>query len=93
MAQLSGKLTVQSDESELQGETLARRNTNRPLPAATDFLARKGFVHGMDVTVTGDRGKVNEMDVFFITKAESPAAPAAKKAAKKAVKKAAKKNK
>jgi hypothetical protein len=71
----TGRLTVDSGVSSLDGTTLARAGTPNPFGMATSFLANRNLKPNNFIRVDGTDGYVGNVPVFFITSAGPAAAP------------------
>ena len=67
-----GNLSIDdnSKESKLDDTLLAIEGSQDPFGDATAFLEGKGFSDGETAKITGDSGKVGDVDVIFMTNAE-----------------------
>jgi len=62
----TGRLTIVTEESRLDGTLLARKGAPDPLGAATSFLRSLGLRDGDCITVTGENGTIGSVSVIFI---------------------------
>jgi len=65
----TGRLTIENEESRLDGTLLARKGEPDPLGAATSFLRNLGLRDGDCITVSGDNGTIGSVSVIFIQSA------------------------
>lgn len=65
----TGRLTITSEESRLDGTLLARKGATDPLGAATSFLRNLGLRDGDCITVSGESGTIGSVSVIFIDSA------------------------
>src|SRR5215469_16276226 len=92
----TGKLQITGTESRLDdGTLLARCNETNPIGAGTAFLKNKGLKDGDNIWVSGNDGKVGDVDVFCMDDAgrQGPslaAAPDAEMLVEKTLKKQSK---
>jgi hypothetical protein len=79
----TGRLTIENEESRLDGTLLARKGTSDWFGAATTFLRGKDLRDGDRITVSGENGEIGSTPVIFIDDAskadESPGSGALKK--------------